>query len=189
VVRTNCLDCLDRTNVIQTKICIKVFEPILAGEPLAADISKCMLEMWAYSGDFISKIYAGTNAILQSLVHQQKQSLLERINQGVTSVKRFIKQNISDEFKQECMMILSGQHTLCNQIAPSVVIQEYDRHHFELKDKIKMVIVTINCGGKQPDSYKELVPLFSKGTPDKFDPDIIAVGLQEIVKLNALSIF
>jgi hypothetical protein len=23
-------------------------------------------------------------------------------------VKRFIKQNISDEFKQECMMILSG---------------------------------------------------------------------------------
>lgn len=86
-------------------------------------------------------------------------------------------------------MILSGQHTLCNQVAPSVVIQEFDRTEFEPKDKIKMIIVSINCGGKQPDSYKELVSVFSTGTPEKFEPDIIAVGLQEIVNLNALSIF
>ena len=45
----------------------------------------------------------------------------------MTSVKRFLKQNLSDEFKQECMMILSGQHSLCNQVAPSVVIQELNR--------------------------------------------------------------
>ena len=109
MVRTNCLDCLDRTNVIQTKISIKVFEPLLASEGgRAADIGKLMTQIWAYSGDFISKIYAGTNAVLQSLAHQNKQSIFERINQGVTSVKRFIRQNISDEFKQECMMILSG---------------------------------------------------------------------------------
>jgi hypothetical protein len=49
-----------------------------------------------------------------------------------------------------------------------------------MKEKIKMVIVTINCGGKTPDSYKELVPLFTKGggsTTEKFEPDIIAIGL------------
>ena len=92
MVRTNCLDCLDRTNVIQTKITIKVFESLLASEGgRAADIVKLMTQIWAFSGDFISKIYAGTNAVLQSLVHQNKQSIFERINQGVTSVKRFIK--------------------------------------------------------------------------------------------------
>jgi hypothetical protein len=51
-----------------------------------------------------------------------------------------------------------------------------------------MLIVTLNCGAKQPDNYKELKPLFEvkNGSPE---PDIIVVGLQEIVKLNALSIF
>jgi hypothetical protein len=41
-----------------------------------------------------------------------------------------------------------------------VVIQEYDRSHYDVKDKVKMMIVTINCGGKTPDSYKELLPVF-----------------------------
>ena len=86
-----------------------------------------MIQMWSFSGDFISKLYAGTNAVLSNLASQSKQSILDRINQGVTSVKRFLKQNLSDEFKQECMMILSGQHSLCNQVAPSVVIQEFNR--------------------------------------------------------------
>ena len=51
------------------------------------------------------------------------------------------------------------------------------------------MIITINCGGKQPDSYKELLPIFQKDTPPDFEPDIITIGLQEIVSLNALSIF
>jgi hypothetical protein len=42
VVRTNCLDCLDRTNVVQTKICIKVFEDILKAEPCYAEITSLM---------------------------------------------------------------------------------------------------------------------------------------------------
>lgn len=120
--------------------------------------------MWSYSGDFISKIYAGTNAILQSIAVQNKQSILDRINQGVTSVKRFIKQNLSDEFKQECIMILSGQHTLCNAVVPSVVIQEYIHSNGGVSggdhERTKMMIFTLNCGGKQPDTYKELLPIF-----------------------------
>jgi synaptojanin len=91
VVRTNCLDCLDRTNVVQTKICVRMFEDLLRGEHCVADISKLMIQMWTFSGDFISKIYAGTNAVLQTLLQQSKQSIFDRINQGVTGVKRFIK--------------------------------------------------------------------------------------------------
>ena len=55
--------------------------------------------MWTFSGDFISKIYAGTNALHQTLATQGKQTILDHINQGVTSVKRFLKQNLSDDFK------------------------------------------------------------------------------------------
>jgi|LauGreDrversion4_2_1035121.scaffolds.fasta_scaffold71908_2 hypothetical protein len=38
VLRTNCLDCLDRTNVFQTKVCLKVFEDLLKNEHGIADI-------------------------------------------------------------------------------------------------------------------------------------------------------
>jgi hypothetical protein len=64
--------------------------------------------MWSISGDFISKIYAGTHSVLAVLASNGKQTMFDRINHGVTSVKRFIKQNLSDEFKQECILILSG---------------------------------------------------------------------------------
>lgn len=154
-----------------------MFEDVLKTEPGWADVQKLMIQMWVFSGDFISKIYAGTNAVLQQLSSQQKTTLLDRINQGVTSVRRFIKQNLSDDFKQEVMMILSGQHLLCNSVAPSVVIQEFERFYAQGgNEKTNMIIVTLNCGAKQPDSYKELKPIFERKL-EGFEPDIIVVGL------------
>ena len=44
--------------------------------------------MWSISGDFISKIYAGTHSVLAAVY--QKQSLLDKVNNGVTSIKRFL---------------------------------------------------------------------------------------------------
>ena len=58
VVRSNCLDCLDRTNVFQIKLCLRVFEDLLRND--FPEIVNIMKEMWTISGDFIAKIYAGT---------------------------------------------------------------------------------------------------------------------------------
>ena len=55
-------------------------------------------------------------------------------------------------------------------------------------EKTNLSIVTLNCAGKQPDSYKDLIPIFQRQL-EGYEPDIIVVGLQEIVKLNAMSIF
>ena len=47
----------------------------------------------------------------------------------------------------------------------------------------------MNCGGAQPSSIEELMPLFEVTDPASidagFNPDIYVIGLQEIVKLNA----
>lgn len=43
VVRTNCLDCLDRTNVFQAKICLKVFEDLLRSDFNDPNLTKLML--------------------------------------------------------------------------------------------------------------------------------------------------
>lgn len=72
---------------------------------------------------------------------------------------------------------------------PSVVIQEFERFYAQGgNEKTNMIIVTLNCGAKQPESYRELKPMFERKL-EGFEPDIIVVGLQEIVKLNAISIF
>jgi len=38
------------------------------------------------------------------------------------------------------------------------------------------MIVSINCAGKMPDSYKELMPIFQKQDATS-DPDIVVIGL------------
>ena len=73
------------------------------------------------SGDFISKIYSGTSSVLTQVTLKGKESFYDQIHHGVTSVKRFIKQNLSDEFKQECILVLQGQHPLCNSVPANFV--------------------------------------------------------------------
>ena len=58
------------------------------------------------SGDVISKIYAGTNSVLTNVTLKGKENIADKIDHGYTSFKRFLKQNLSDDFKQECIMVI-----------------------------------------------------------------------------------
>jgi len=92
VVRTNCLDCLDRTNVFQSKVCFRIFEDVLKQQFLSDNrLSILLTNMWALSGDFISKIYAGTHSVLTSITLKGKENMFDKIDHGVTSVRRFLK--------------------------------------------------------------------------------------------------
>lgn len=72
VLRTNCIDCLDRTNVTQSMFGRKVLEVQLIklnlfqqSEKLEQhqDLDKEFKRMWADNGDDISMQYAGTPAL------------------------------------------------------------------------------------------------------------------------------
>jgi hypothetical protein len=83
VFRTNCLDCLDRTNYVQTKIAMHIFEYILKAvsiniqkvfgcDSLVSSLdqndktSELLIvnfkNAWTDSGDMISKHYTGTGS-------------------------------------------------------------------------------------------------------------------------------
>lgn len=62
--------------------------------------------MWAMSGDVISKIYAGTNSVMTSLTLKGKENVGDRLDHSMISVRRFFKQNLSDDFKQECILVI-----------------------------------------------------------------------------------
>ncbi|XP_050685103.1 phosphatidylinositide phosphatase SAC2 isoform X2 [Leptidea sinapis] len=73
VFRVNCIDCLDRTNVVQTAIAKLVLELQLrrlglGGGGLPAALRQAFLSMWADNGDVISRQYAGTKALKILLV-------------------------------------------------------------------------------------------------------------------------
>jgi hypothetical protein len=55
-------------------------------------------------------------------------------------------------------------------VAPSIVIQEFERYSLGSNhEKTHLQLVTINCAGRQPDSYKELLPVFERKL-DGFEP-------------------
>lgn len=70
VFRINCIDCLDRTNVVQTALGKTVMEMqfsklglIPPDGTLPANLRQTFQLLWANNGDIISKQYAGTNAL------------------------------------------------------------------------------------------------------------------------------
>lgn len=70
VFRINCMDCLDRTNVVQTALAKTVMEMqfsklglIPPDGSLPSNIRQTFQSLWANNGDIISKQYAGTNAL------------------------------------------------------------------------------------------------------------------------------
>jgi ascorbate-specific PTS system EIIC-type component UlaA len=51
-------------------------------------------------------------------------------------------------------------------------------------EAIVIQVVTLNCGGLIPNNYQGLVPLFLNHKNVKAMPELIVVGLQEMVSLS-----
>nr|XP_019585747.1 PREDICTED: synaptojanin-1 isoform X6 [Rhinolophus sinicus] len=112
-VRTNCLDCLDRTNSVQAflglEMLAKQLEALgLAEKPqLVTRFQEVFRSMWSVNGDSISKIYAGTGALEGKA----------KLKDGARSVTRTIQNNFFDSSKQEAIDILLLGNTLNSDLA------------------------------------------------------------------------
>ena len=120
VVRTNCIDCLDRTNVAKMITCQKaindfVLEDFIATSSDNDEVNEIKREferetivMWAYAGDIISRIYSGTASVLTAVTLKGHEDLSDKFTHYKTSATRWKLQKFSDEFKHECIGILRG---------------------------------------------------------------------------------
>ena len=170
-IRTNCLDCLDRTNCVQTFFALEVLQQQLCllqlndKQQIVSRFDEVFRQMWVNNGNEISKIYAGTGAI------QGNSKLMD----GARSAARTIQNNLLDSNKQEAIDILLLGSTLNTELAdrarlllsssmlhaPSNVLREMCQRYKEyiaLK-KLKISVATYNVnGGKHFRSvvYKDL---------------------------------
>jgi hypothetical protein len=78
--RVNCIDCLDRTNVVESALARHTLTNQLTQvgrtpERLTPAIEWVFNDMWANNGDQISRLYAGTSALKGDFTRTGKRDL------------------------------------------------------------------------------------------------------------------
>lgn len=130
IFRTNCLDCLDRTNLIQTivsQLAVGVFL-LQKGERAAQSFWAHHDTLWADNGDALSKIYAGTGALKSSFTRHGKMSLAGAIADMRKSAERLYINNFADKGRQQTIDTLLGRVIGQVQVSLYDAISDYVSH-------------------------------------------------------------
>ncbi|OIW11088.1 hypothetical protein TanjilG_22895 [Lupinus angustifolius] len=119
VVRTNCIDCLDRTNVTQSMIGRSMLEYQLrrlgvfgAEETISShpNLDENFKILWANHGDDISIQYSGTPALKGDFVRFGHRTVQGILKDGVNALLRYYFNNFSDGTKQDAIDLLQGHY-------------------------------------------------------------------------------
>lgn len=136
VFRTNCIDCLDRTNVLQSLLARRNLQQVfsvsssmlilqsyyLDSFPFQKlgilnesqrvedqqDFENLFKNIWADHADVISTQYSGTGALKTDFTRLGKRTKGGLVRDGVNSLVRYYKNNFADGFRQVC-------HAICFQ--------------------------------------------------------------------------
>lgn len=116
VFRVNCIDCLDRTNVVQTAIAKYVLELQLCrlglGTPgcgLPPPLQRAFLTMWADNGDVVSRQYAGTKALKGDYTRTGERKITGMMKDGVASANRYYLSTFKDALRQVAIDVMTGE--------------------------------------------------------------------------------
>ncbi|KAI5466610.1 SacI homology domain-containing protein [Mariannaea sp. PMI_226] len=191
--RTNCLDCLDRTNLIQTIISQMAVEAFLGhrGEFAAPDFWMRHSSLWADNGDSLSRIYAGTGALKTSFTRHGKMSLAGAVADVRKSVQRIYHNNFVDPSRQITIDMLLGRLVgqgpvhLFDPISDFVSYELTKRSaEFSSTTSISMWVGTFNLNGRTEGIDHDLGPWLFPPSMGDAQPDVYVVGFQEIVELS-----
>jgi len=120
VVRTNCIDCLDRTNVVQGWLARRALEAQMrslgllsgSGESILGNVPE--LEplykvLWADHGDAIARQYTGTGALKSDYTRTGKRTFGGILQDGKKALQRYYVNNFTDGHKQDAVDLLTGE--------------------------------------------------------------------------------
>lgn len=193
VFRTNCLDCLDRTNLIQTIISRKATEGMLLarGEVARQDFWMRHSVLWADNGDALSTIYAGTGALKSSFTRSGKSSLSGALADFRKSATRLVVNNFFDKDKQTTIDMLLGRLVWQIPVALYDPINDYvnaelNKHSDEFSSTkiINIHVGTFNLNGQTAGLNEDLSSWLCPNLDPSTQPEIVVVGFQEIVELS-----
>lgn len=208
VFRVNCLDCLDRTNLIEQVISQCVMEHIVKNQSLnhsnpsrdrfrLEEMTTKHNSLWADNGDAISQIYTGTNALKSSFSRSGKMNFAGALSDVTKSVSRMYQNTFVDLKKQSTIDLLLGKSGRL-----SIPVKIFDPINEYVNEKLQSVeseytrcsditifVGTFNVNAATPGPHVDLLNfLFPPENLTQGCPDVYAIGLQELIELNAGSI-
>ncbi|KAK4203268.1 putative recessive suppressor of secretory defect [Triangularia verruculosa] len=124
VLRTNCMDCLDRTNVCQSSFGKYMLDAQLKKEGIDMEKQKDQENswfntLWADNGDAIGKQYAGTGAMKGDYTRTRKRNYRGALTDAGLSLTRLFNGMFNDFFLQASIDFLLGNVT-------SLVFEEFE---------------------------------------------------------------
>lgn len=121
VFRTNCIDCLDRTNVVQSLLAKRMLQIQLIKLSVLSEVDsiesnfelhQTFRDMWADNGDFLSKQYAGTGALKADFTRTGKRTTYGLARDGINSLTRYYLNNFQDGFRQDSIDLFLGNYDI-----------------------------------------------------------------------------
>ncbi|PKY09176.1 SacI domain protein [Aspergillus campestris IBT 28561] len=113
IIRTNCMDCLDRTGVAQCAFAQWALERELQSEGIDLDLAsdsstQWFNTLWADNGDAISKQYSSTAALKGDYTRTRKRDYRGALNDFGLTLTRYFNNIVNDYFSQACIDYLLG---------------------------------------------------------------------------------
>lgn len=116
ILRTNCMDCLDRTNVVQSATARGALEKQLSAGNYTIDLqndpsTSWFNTLWADNGDNISRQYAGTAALKGDFTRTRKRQITGALTDFGLTLTRYYNNIVNDYFAQAVIDYLLGRAT------------------------------------------------------------------------------
>lgn len=124
IIRSNCKDCLDRTNVVMSVIAKLILKKILISHKIivprqsmsishvAPALSQMFKRLWADNGDSLSLMYAGTGALKSDFTRTGKRTIFGLLQDLQNSITRYYINNFRDGKKQDAITLLLGKYDI-----------------------------------------------------------------------------
>ncbi|KAK8825556.1 hypothetical protein WA577_000729 [Blastocystis sp. JDR] len=115
VLRTNCIDCLDRTNVVQSLYAKHMLFSQLFGDDGEAVLAECFdgpvkheiftvfNGLWSDNADQMSLLYSSSRSLKTDFTRTGKRTTRGAIDDGVNSVIRYFNNNFCDGYFEDCL--------------------------------------------------------------------------------------
>ncbi|KAL2885828.1 Phosphoinositide phosphatase SAC1 [Ceratocystis lukuohia] len=120
VMRTNCMDCLDRTNVVQSMFARYMLNRIFVEAGLMASGSNFTSEdpafeelfrnLWGDNADVVSGTYSGTGAMKTDVTRTGTRTKVGALQDGRIGVTRFFLNNFMDGPRQDAFDLFLGTY-------------------------------------------------------------------------------
>lgn len=141
--RVNCMDCLDRTNVVQSAFGQYMLENALRSEGFETNFqldshTQWFNSLWADNGDALSRQYASTAALKGDFVRTRKRDYRGMMNDFALTLSRYYSNTVNDYFSQTVIDFVLGNAT-------EVALDEFETNMMNADPGISIDVIRQNA--------------------------------------------